>query len=117
MSDWDWRASDWNWHAGGERWCDRPAIVMWWSLLPQVPMTSWIVLVAVRMVSTRLPLVPNKDLAFAAVTVALIGSHNDIAPVIVMITTMVLLANIVVAIGISLLSWGEALNRRRLVRA
>jgi len=93
------------------------AIVMWWSLLPQVPMTTWIVLAAVRMVSTRLPLVPNKDLAFAAVTVALIGSHGDIAPVIVMITTLVLLANIIVAIGISLLSWGEALNRRRLVRA
>ncbi|HEY1125144.1 MAG TPA: hypothetical protein VGE65_05895 [Sphingobium sp.] len=89
------------------------AIVMWWSLLPQVPMTTWIVLAAVRMVSTRLPLVPNKDLAFAAVTVALIGSHGDIAPVIVMITTMVLLANIMVAIGISLLSWGEAINRRR----
>lgn len=93
------------------------AIVMWWSLLPDVPMTTWIVLVAVRMVSTRLPLVPNKDLAFAAVTVALIGSHDAIAPVIVMITTMVLLANVLVAIGISLLSWSEALSRRGAVQA
>jgi hypothetical protein len=93
------------------------AIVMWWSLLPQVPMTTWIVLAAVRMVSTRLPLVPNKDLAFAAVTIALIGSHGDIAPVIVMITTMVLLANILVAIAISLLSWVEALGRRGPVEA
>jgi len=93
------------------------AIVMWWSLLPDVPMTTWIVLVAVRMVSTRLPLVPNKDLAFAAVTVALIGSHDAIAPVIVMITTMVVLANVLVAIGISLLAWCEALTRRGLTPA
>lgn len=92
-------------------------IVMWWSLLPQVSMTTWVVLTAVRMVSTRLPLVPNKDLAFAAVTVALVGSHGDIAPVIVMITTMVLLANMVVAIGISLISWAGAINRRRLTAA
>ena len=93
------------------------AIVMWWSLLPEVPFTTWIVLAAIRMVSTRLPLVPNKDLAFAAITVALIGSHDAIAPVIVMITTMVLLANVTVAIGISLLSWSEAISRRGLTTA
>ncbi len=93
------------------------AIVMWWSLLPQVPLTTWIVLAAIRMVSTRLPLVPNKDLAFAAVTVALIGDHDGIAPMIVMITGLVLMANILVAIGISLLSWVEAIGRRRLAAA
>ncbi len=90
------------------------AMVMWWSLLPQVPLTTWIVLAAIRMVSTRLPLVPNKDIAFAAVIVALIGDHDGIAPMIVMITGLVLIANILVAIGISLLSWAEAIGRRRL---
>jgi len=88
------------------------AMVMWWSLLPQVPFTTWIVLAATRLVSTRLPLVPNKDLAFAAVTVALLGTNAVIAPVIVMITTLVLLANATVAIGISLRSWGQKLSRR-----
>ena len=93
------------------------AVVMWWSLLPQVPLTTWLVLAAIRMVSTRLPLVPNKDIAFAAVTVALIGDHDGIAPMIVMITGLVIMANILVAIVISLLSWAEAIGRRRLASA
>ncbi len=93
------------------------AIVMWWSLLPQVPLASWVVLAAIRMVSSRLPLVPNKDLAFAAVTVALFGPAGGIGPMIVMITTFVLAANILVAIGVSLASWGQAISRRRRLSA
>jgi len=93
------------------------AIVMWWSLLPQVPLTTWLILAAIRMVSSRLPLVPNKDLAFAAVVVALIGDHDGIAPMIVMITGLVLMANLLVAIGISLASWVEAIGKRRRLAA
>ena len=89
------------------------AVVMWWSLLPQVGLSVWLVLSAVRMVSARLPLVPSKDLAFAAVAVAIVGPHSAVAPVIVFTTTLILLANILLACGLSLASWLSLLSGRR----
>jgi len=93
------------------------AVVMWWSLLPEVPVTTWILLSAVRMVSARLPLVPSKDLAFAALTVAMVGPHDAIAPVIVMITSLILLGNILLAGALSLGSWVGLVAGRRTVAA
>lgn len=93
------------------------AVVMWWSLLPEVPVTTWILLSAVRMVSARLPLVPSKDLAFAALTVAMVGPHDAIAPVIVMITSLILLGNILLAGALSLGSWVGLVVDRRTVAA
>lgn len=89
------------------------AVFMWWSLLPQVPLTTWIVLTAVRMVSARLPLVPSKDLAFAAAAVALVGPHTPVAPMIVLVTTLILLANVALAILLSLDGWARGLAKRR----
>jgi hypothetical protein len=93
------------------------AVVMWWSLAPHVPFTTWIVLAAIRMVSARLPLVPSKDLAFAAAAVALVGPRNDIAPMIVMVTGLILLANIALALGLSLASGCQWIARRRTMAA
>ncbi|MBT2186958.1 hypothetical protein [Sphingobium nicotianae] len=89
------------------------AVFMWWSLLPQVPLTTWIVLTAVRMVSARLPLVPSKDLAFAAAAVALVGPHTPVAPMIVLVTTLILLANVALAILLSLDGWARGLAKGR----
>ncbi len=93
------------------------AIFMWWCLLPEVPLSTWIVLTAVRMVSARLPLVPSKDLAFAAAAVILVGADNAVAPMIVLVTTLILLANVLLAALLSIVSWSHALARRREVRA
>lgn len=89
------------------------AIVMWTSLLPQVPLSTWVMLATIRMIATRLPLVPNKDLAFAAVTVALIAPHGGIAPMIVMTTSLVLVANMLIAIMIGLGTLRHGLMARR----
>lgn len=52
-------------------------LAAWVVALPAVAVGTWIVLGALRMVVTRLPFVPNKELLFAAIGVSLTG---DAAP-------------------------------------
>lgn len=52
-------------------------LAAWIVALPAVAVGTWIVLGALRMVVTRLPFVPNKELLFAAIGVSLTG---DAAP-------------------------------------
>jgi hypothetical protein len=49
-------------------------LLAWIVALPEVDVGTWIVLGALRMVVTRLPFVPNKELLFAAIGVTLTGS-------------------------------------------
>lgn len=41
--------------------------LLWQSILPQVPVQSWLLMAAGRQLVTRLPFVPNKDLAFSSI--------------------------------------------------
>ena len=49
-------------------------LLAWIVALPSVDVGTWVVLGALRMVVTRLPFVPNKELLFAAIGVSLTGS-------------------------------------------
>lgn len=49
-------------------------LLAWFVALPEVEMGTWIVLGALRMVVTRLPFLPNKELLFAAIGVSLTGA-------------------------------------------
>lgn len=49
-------------------------LAAWSTALPAVAISTWILLGALRMVVTRLPFVPNKELLFAALTVSLTGA-------------------------------------------
>lgn len=49
-------------------------LLAWIVALPTVAVGTWIVLGALRMVVTRLPFVPNKELLFAALGVSLTGT-------------------------------------------
>lgn len=49
-------------------------LAAWIVALPAVAVGTWIVLGALRMVVTRLPFVPNKELLFAAIGVSLTGN-------------------------------------------
>ena len=52
-------------------------ILAWTIALPQIAIGTWIILEALRLVVTRLPFLPNKELLFAAIGVSLTG---DAAP-------------------------------------
>ena len=49
-------------------------LLAWYLALPAVAIGTWVVLGALRMVVTRLPFVPNKELLFAAISISLTGN-------------------------------------------
>lgn len=44
--------------------------LLWQSVLPDIPVQSWLLMAAGRQLVTRLPFVPNKDLAFSSIVLA-----------------------------------------------
>ncbi len=64
--------------------------LMWHLAIPTLSL-SWLVILAMcQLLVTRLPLVPNKDLVFAGLTVSLVGHAAPISGVIAMIATLLL---------------------------
>ena len=70
--------------------------VMWHIALPAVPIGQWLVLATVRMLISRVPLLPNKDFFFAGVAVALLGNEADIANLMTMMAGLQLAMHLAV---------------------
>jgi hypothetical protein len=85
-----------------------PAL-LWHLALPQVALGWWILLAAVRMLLSRLPLLPNKDLVFASVTLALIGHATGIDNLMAMMASLILITHLIVGAGLVLaeFAWPE----------
>lgn len=82
--------------------------VMWHLVLPQVPLGLWLVLATLRMLVSRLPLVPNKDLVFAGIAVFLLGHDVEIAALMTMMAAIFLASNIVVGVAFGLVGLMES---------
>ncbi len=70
--------------------------VMWHAVLPAVAITLWLVLATLRMLISRLPLLPNKDVVFAGITVLLLGGQADVAALMTMMAVLLLAAHLLV---------------------
>jgi hypothetical protein len=82
----------------------------WHSAEPDVPISMWLLLAAGRLLVSRLPLVPNKDLIFANIAILLIGEDHEVAALIAFVAAATLLAHVLLIAGFA----AEALVRRRL---
>lgn len=69
------------------------SIATWHFALPMVPLQSWFMLIAARMIFSRLPILPNKDLAFAAVVAILLGPTQQIGSVVAGVALLTLAAD------------------------
>jgi len=76
-------------------------------LLPQVPLTEILLLAMFRMLISRLPLIPNKDLVFAAMTVFLIGTDPAIGAVVAKIALLTLVLHIVTGLTLAVIGRNE----------
>jgi hypothetical protein len=85
-----------------------PAL-LWHLALPQVALGWWILLAAVRLLLSRLPLLPNKDLVFAGVAAALIGRASGIDDLMTMMASLILATHLIVGAGLVLaeFAWPE----------
>ena len=69
--------------------------LLWHCALPGAPIGLWLVLATLRLLIGRLPLVPNKEVLFAAVAVFLMGQEKELVALIGLTTTAMLLLHLV----------------------
>ena len=86
--------------------------VLWHMVLPQVALSLWLLLSTLRMLVSRLPLVPNKDVVFAGLAVFLLGHEVEIADLMAMMAGLVLFSNLVAGAAFSTADLAEAWRRR-----
>jgi len=75
----------------------------WHLILPEVDMGSWLLLATVRLLLSRLPLIPNKDIAFAGISALLAGKEVQTGVMIAMISMLIVATHVVLFIGLMLL--------------
>ncbi len=82
--------------------------LMWHAVLPAVAITVWLVLATLRMLISRLPLMPNKDVVFAGLTVLLLGKGADVAALMAMMAVLLLVTHLLVGTVFGLLGLFDA---------
>lgn len=69
--------------------------VMWHMVLPQYGIGSWLILVTLRMLVSRLPLVANKDLFFSVLALYALGNQPELTSLLAMMAGLILTAHII----------------------
>jgi hypothetical protein len=87
------------------------AALCWHLVLPQVALSWWLLLATLRMLLSRLPLLPNKDIVFAGLAVFLIGHDAEIGALMTMMASLILTTHL--GVGLSLVAAeATAIGRR-----
>lgn len=82
----------------------------WHLALPAESVQFWVLLSAMRMLLSRLPFLPNKDLVFAGLAVFMIGQDAEVGALMTMMASLLLVTHL--GLGL-LLVGGEAAGWRR----
>lgn len=84
--------------------------VCWHLALPAESVELWVLLSAMRMLLSRLPFLPNKDVVFAALAVFMIGQDAQVGALMAMMASLLLATHL--GVGLALVG-GEALGWRK----
>jgi len=71
---------------------------LWHLILPQAPIGLWMVLATLRMLVSRLPLLPNKDIVFAGIAVFLLGHDLEVAALMTLWAALGLASHVVAGV-------------------
>ena len=72
--------------------------VAWALVLPDVAIGWWVVLAAIRLLVSRLPFVPNKDVVFAGIAILALGQDVEIAALMAMMAALILTTHLALAL-------------------
>ncbi len=84
--------------------------VCWHLVLPAVALHWWLMLAACRLLLSRLPLMPNKDIVFAGLAVFMIGHDAEIGALMTMMASITLAAHLALGLVLTLV---EPLGAKR----
>lgn len=70
--------------------------VMWHLILPAVDLNWWLMLAAMRLLLSRLPLIPNKDVVFAGLAVFLVGQENGIVAAMTLMASLIFVTHLII---------------------
>jgi hypothetical protein len=73
------------------------AAVMWHLLLPDVALSWWLLLGTLRLLVSRLPLLPNKDVVFAGLASFLVGNDVPLATAMALMAALILATHLLLA--------------------
>ncbi len=79
----------------------------WHLILPGVGIGSWLLFATVRLLLSRLPLIPNKDIVFAGISALLVGSQVQTSEMIAMISLLIVATHVMLFIGLMLLDLAQ----------
>ncbi|MEG3181853.1 hypothetical protein [Sphingomonas sp. LT1P40] len=77
--------------------------IAWHFAMPDVSIGMWLILAASRMLVSRLPFVPNKDLLFANFAIILIGQGQALSELLAFTAALTLLVHVMLIAGFGLL--------------
>lgn len=83
---------------------------LWHLVLPDVELAWWLILVTVRLLISRLPFVPNKDVVFAGAAALVLGGEVEISALMALMAGLTLAAHALVGLSFAL---GDLLSKRR----
>jgi len=86
------------------------AAALWAVTLPTAPLAWWLVLSTLRMLVSRLPLIPNKDIVFAGLVAFTVGQSSQVTAMLTMIAALWLITHLLLG---SILAAVEILNPER----
>lgn len=75
---------------------------LWHFVLPDVELGWWLILVAIRLLISRLPLVPNKDVVFAGVAILMLGGEVEISALMALMAGLTLGAHLLIGLSFAL---------------
>jgi len=83
--------------------------IAWHFAMPAVTLGTWLLLVVGRLLVSRLPVLPNKDLLFANLAIVLIGRGHAVAGLVAFTAALTLLVHVVL---LTLFGLGALVRRR-----
>ena len=76
--------------------------VLWHLILPEVPLSYWLLLASMRQLLSRLPFMPNKDLIFVGLASFLVGRDTEIVNAMALFASITLAAHVAVGLTFGL---------------